>query len=195
MNFNPKDHFFRKAKSENYAARSVYKLEEIQKKHRILKAKDAVLDLGASPGSWSQYASKIIGAGGLLVGIDLKPIEVKLPNAEFIVGDVLQYEWKNFLSDRNLTAFDVVISDMAPSTTGIKFTDQARSTELCEMALTLADQFLKTGGHFVCKLFHSDDFREIKTRMQTSYRAFEALKPQSTRSQSKEIFLIGIGKK
>lgn len=195
MNFNPKDHFFRKAKSENYAARSIYKLEEIQKKHRLLKPRDVVLDLGASPGSWSQFASKVVGAEGRVIGIDLKPIDVKVPNAEFLQGDVLKWDWPAFLDQRGVSAFDVVISDMAPSTTGIKFTDQARSTELCEMALTIAEKYLKPNGHFVCKLFHSDDFRDLKTRIQTNFRSFEAAKPQSTRAQSKEIFLIGLGRK
>src|SRR5262245_9718259 len=141
MTFNPRDHFFKKAKSENYAARSVYKLEEIQKKHRLLRAGDTILDLGASPGSWSQYASKVIGQGGRLIGIDLKPVNLSLPNAEFLEADALKFDFDAFLAERGLERFDVVISDMAPSTTGIKFTDQARSTELCEMALTVAEKF------------------------------------------------------
>lgn len=195
MNFNPRDHFFKKAKSENYAARSVYKLEEIQKKHRLLRPGDTVLDLGASPGSWSQYTSKVVGPRGRVIGIDLKPIELSLSNAEFLEADALKFDFDAFLAEKGLERFDVVISDMAPSTTGIKFTDQARSTELCEMALTVAEKFLKPGGHFVCKLFHSDDFKGLKNRIQSNFKAFEAAKPESTRSQSKEIFLIGLGRK
>lgn len=195
MAFNPKDHYFHKAKSENFAARSVYKLEEINKKHRVLKSGDQVLDLGSSPGSWSQYASKVVGPKGHVIAMDLKPMTVSLPNVECVQANALEVDWPTFFKERGIERLNVVLSDMAPSTTGIKMTDQARSFELCEMALNVAIQTLKPGGHFVCKLFHSDDFRTLKARIQAEFKSFEAVKPQSTRSQSKEIFLVGLGKK
>lgn len=195
MSFNPKDHYFHKAKSENFAARSVYKLEEINKRLRILRQGDAVLDLGASPGSWSQYASKVVGGGGKIIAMDLKPLTISLANVEAVQADALTVDWPAFFAERGIEKLNVVVSDMAPATTGIKFTDQARSFELCELALNVAIQVLKPGGHFVCKLFHSDDFRTLKTRIQSEFKSFEAIKPHSTRSQSKEIFLVGLSKK
>jgi 23S rRNA (uridine2552-2'-O)-methyltransferase len=193
MTFNPKDRFFHKAKKENFVARSIYKLEEIDQKFKLLKPGQVVLDLGAAPGSWSQYISPRIGPQGKLLGIDLKPIDLHFGNAEFIQGNALEFDWNTKLQD--FKGFDVVVSDMAPSTTGIKFTDQTRSFELCEMALGLALKHLKPKGHFVCKLFHSADFGLLKKTLQKNFEKFETLKPEATRTISKEIFLVGIQRK
>lgn len=196
MAFNPKDHYFKKAKKENFAARSVFKLEEIDKKHKLFRTKQVVLDLGACPGSWSQYASQKVGPEGRVLGIDLTAIQVKLPNAVFIQADLRDLNLENvFVENGFQPPFDLVISDMAPKTTGIRITDQARSMELCQLSLEIAQKFLKPQGHFVTKLFHSDDFKELKDSMLKVFQKVEALRPESTRSMSKEIFLIGINKK
>ncbi|MEK6773424.1 MAG: RlmE family RNA methyltransferase [Bdellovibrionota bacterium] len=196
MNFNPRDRFFLKAKKENFAARSVYKLEEINSKYKIFRPKQTVLDLGASPGSWSQFASAKIGAQGRILGVDLSPMSVTLPNAVFIQADLRDLNLKQFFEEQQFIGqFDVVMSDMAPKTTGIRFTDQTRSFELCELALNVADEFLKPSGTFICKLFHSDEFTTLRDRIKKSYQKFEAIKPESTRKISKEIFLIGLSKK
>lgn len=196
MNYNPKDHYFKKAKEQNFAARSVFKLEEIDHKFKIVRSGDQVLDLGASPGSWSQYCSKKIGDQGRLLGVDLSPVNVKLPNAEFIQADLRDLNLIEIFKEHGFTkAFDLVLSDMAPKTTGIRITDQARSFELCELALNVSLQFLKKDGHFVCKLFHSDDFTTLRDLIKKHYSRFEAVKPDSTRKISKEIFLVGIKKR
>lgn len=196
MNYNPRDRFFLKAKKENFAARSVYKLEEINNKYKVFRAQQRVLDLGASPGSWSQYASQKIGPKGRILGVDLSPVTVKLENGIFIQADLRDLNLSQIFSDHQMTEpFDVVMSDMAPKTTGIRLTDQARSYELCELALNVADQFLRPGGIFICKLFHSDDFNTLRDRIKKTYQRFEAIKPESTRKISKEIFLVGINKK
>jgi 23S rRNA (uridine2552-2'-O)-methyltransferase len=196
MAFNPRDHYFKKAKAENFAARSVFKLEEIDQRYRILKEGQTVLDLGASPGSWSQYASKKVGTSGRVLGVDLSPVTVKLPNAVFIQADLRDLNLEQVFQEHGFTPpFDLVLSDMAPKTTGIRVTDQARSMELCELALDIARRFLKPGGHFVCKLFHSDDFTKLRDEIKKSFEKFEAVKPDSTRKISKEIFLIGLRKK
>jgi 23S rRNA (uridine2552-2'-O)-methyltransferase len=199
MPYNPQDKYFKKAKSENYAARSVYKLEEIQKKFKIIKPSDLVLDLGASPGSWSQYCDKVVGSSGGVFGIDLTLIEIKIPNTTFYQGDIYdlnsQQKIKDYYLERKFSGYDVVISDMAPKTTGIKFADQAKSYDLCLMALKMAELHLKKGGHFVCKFFHSQDFQELRKQLQKMFHKVEALKPDSTRKESKEIFLIGISKR
>jgi len=195
-NYNHRDAWFLKAKKDGFAARSVYKLEEIDQKFRVLRAGEQVLDLGAAPGSWSQYASKKIGSSGRLVGIDLTPITLKLPNAHFIASDLREIDLKALCAELGLAQeFDVIISDMAPKTTGIKSTDQARSLELCELALSVAEKHLKTGGHFVCKFFHSADFSALRDRMKKLFTKIEALKPDSTRKESKEIFMIGFHRK
>jgi 23S rRNA (uridine2552-2'-O)-methyltransferase len=196
MSYNPRDHYFRKAKDENYAARSVFKLEEIDKKFKIFKPRQTVLDLGASPGSWSQYASQKIGPEGRVLGVDLKAVTVHLKNAVFIEADLRDLALADIFKQHGFQpAFDLVLSDMAPNTTGIRFTDQARSMDLCEMALDVARRFLKPGGHFVCKLFHSDEFTKLRDEIKKDFQRFEAVKPDSTRKISKEIFLVGLTKK
>lgn len=196
MTYNPRDHYFKKAKQQNFAARSVFKLEEIDQKFRILKPKQTVLDLGASPGSWSQYCSQKVGAGGRILGVDLKPVTAKLSNAVFIQADLRDLNLEQtFIENGFYPPFDLVISDMAPNTTGIRMTDQARSFELCELALDISRRFLKRDGHFVCKLFHSDDFTQLRDEIKKDFQQFHAVKPDSTRKISKEIFLIGLRKK
>lgn len=196
MTYNPRDHYFRKAKQENFAARSVFKLEEIDKKFKLFKPGQTVLDLGSSPGSWSQYASRSVGEKGRVLGVDLSPMTVSLKNAVFIQADLRDLNLEDIFKEHGFQPpFDLVLSDMAPKTTGIRMTDQARSMELCELALDVARRFLKKDGHFVCKLFHSDDFTKLRDEIKKSFHKFEAVKPDSTRKISKEIFLVGISKK
>lgn len=196
MSYNPKDHYFKKAKEQNFAARSVFKLEEIDQKFKIIHPHQKILDLGACPGSWSQYCSKKIGPQGRILGIDLTQIETKLDNAVFIQADLRDLNLAQTIQDNGFDPiFDIVLSDMAPKTTGIRMTDQARSFELCELALNLAKQYLKKDGHFVCKLFHSDDFTTLRDLIKKEFHRFEAVKPDSTRKISKEIFLVGLKKK
>lgn len=196
MAYNPKDYYFKKAKKENFAARSVFKLDEIDQKFKIIKPGQTVFDLGCSPGSWSQYASQKVGAKGRVLGVDLSPVMVKLPNATFLQADLRDLNLEQVFAENGFAPpFDVVISDMAPKTTGIRITDQARSMELCELALDVARRFLKPGGHFVCKFFHSDDFTKLRDEIKKSFADVQAIRPHSTRSISKEIFLIGLRKK
>lgn len=193
MAYNPKDYFFHKAKAQNFVARSVFKLEEINTRFKILRSGDKVLDLGAAPGSWAQYASQKVGPKGRVIGIDLQPIKLTLPNAAFVVADLLTVDLSTVLAPLEIAPpFDVVLSDMAPKTTGIRITDQTRSHELCELALGVAKEYLKPGGHFVCKLFHSDEFELLRKNIKSRFTRIEILRPESTRKQSKEIFLIGI---
>jgi len=196
MAYNKKDHYYHKAKEENFAARSIYKLEEIDNKFRIIKSGMKVLDLGAAPGSWSQYLSQKVGEKGKVLGVDLIRVQLTLPNAVFIHADLRDINLDQIFMDHGFEpVFDGVFSDMAPKTTGIRITDQARSTELCELALNVADRFLRLGGNFVCKFFHSDDFTDLKKMMEQRFTKVEVLRPKSTRKESKEIFLIGISKK
>lgn len=193
MAYNPKDYFFKKAKSENYAARSAFKLEEIDQRFRVIRGGDKVLDLGAAPGSWSQYASKKVGPTGHVLGIDLQKIEITLPNCTFIHADLRDLNLEDQMKASGFhPPVQVVLSDMAPKTTGIRVTDQVRSLELCQLALDIARRHLVKGGNFVCKLFHSDDFEDFRLELRKSFEKVEVLRPKSTRKESKEVFLMGI---
>ncbi|MGD9369300.1 MAG: RlmE family RNA methyltransferase [Desulfobacteraceae bacterium] len=189
-----RDHYSRRAQKEHYAARSVYKLAEIQKKHRLIKKRDQVLDLGCAPGSWLQFAAEQTGDKGRVVGVDLKPVTIKLPgHVQVITGDI------NHLfedPDQPLgTGFSVVLSDMAPATTGNKHADAVRSFVLCETALAVAEKVLRPGGHFVCKIFQGEDFKAFCDNVKKQFGKMHIFKPQSSRKGSKEIFVIGLNKK
>ncbi len=188
------DHYTRRAKKENFPARSVYKLEEIQQKYHLIKPGDAVLDLGCAPGSWLLYAAKIIGPRGRVVGIDRTPLEERMPsNVQVLTGDVL--ELKPDLGQVAGTDFNVVLSDMAPATTGNRIVDTARSLELCETALTIARELLCPGGMFVCKIFQGEDFKAFTEQVGALFNKLKIFKPQSSRKASREIFIIGMDKK
>lgn len=191
-NFKVKDHYFNKAKNENFLARSVYKLEEIDDKFKILKPGMQVVDFGYHPGSWIQYTSKIIGDQGLVVGIDIRPLNKSLSSLK----NVRVYE-KDIFDIHDLTQlgvegqFDAVLSDMAPNTTGIKSLDQDRSLNLVESVFGLLPKFLRPGGNFVIKVFDSQHAQNFLKDQKNLFKEFHYLKPKSTRSISKEFFVIG----
>jgi 23S rRNA (uridine2552-2'-O)-methyltransferase len=193
MAYNPKDFYFKQAKKENYAARAVFKIQEIDAKFRIFRPGQKVLDLGAAPGSWAQYASKKVGANGRILGIDIQPIKLTLPNALFITADMRELDLDQTMTDAGIAPpFDVVLSDMAPKTIGVRLTDQMRSLELCELALETAERFLKPRGHFVAKMFHSAEFEGFRDKLRERFNKVEVLRPESTRKESKEIFFIAL---
>ena len=183
------DHYTRRAKKEHYPARSVYKLQEIQQKHRLIQKGYKVLDLGCAPGSWLLYAAKLTGDSGRVVGIDLKPVTGQVPDhVEIITTDVFTLDVESLG-----TAFNVVLSDMAPATTGHKEVDAARSYNLCEAALGLAQSVLLPGGSFACKIFQGPDFKTFADIVKAGFKEQKIFKPQSSRKASKEIYIIGMG--
>jgi 23S rRNA (uridine2552-2'-O)-methyltransferase len=152
-----------------------------------------VLDLGAAPGSWAQYCSKKLGPKGRILGVDLAPIKLTLPNAVFIEADMRQLDLAEVMTREGIAPpFDSVLSDLAPKTIGVKITDAARSLELCELALATAERFLKPGGSFVAKMFQSDEFENFRGQLRQRFKKVEILRPQSTRKESKEIFFIAL---
>lgn len=192
MGYKPNDYYAQKARKENFAARSIYKLEEIDKKYRLFKNGYKVLDLGASPGSWMQYASAKVGETGKVFGIDLKPVEVKLKNVFTVQGDINEFDLKQLFDKYNFNShFDIVMSDMAPNTSSNRFTDQARSFDLSMMALQTAHRFLKTGGHFICKIFDGEDAMTFRDEVKIFFSEVHIVRPKSTRDSSKEIFVVG----
>ena len=188
------DHYSQRAKKERFPARSVYKLKEIQKKYGPIKKGNKILDLGCAPGSWLLYAADLTGNTGQVIGIDLVPVTVRVPpHVKMYTGDILSMDGAFF---RSLGQdFNVVMSDMAPSTTGNRLVDSTRSFNLCQMALTVAQTTLKTGGSFVCKIFQGEDFKEFSDSVKAVFNRHKIFKPQSTRKVSKEIYIIGFGKK
>ena len=185
------DHYTYQAKKDKYPARSVYKLKEIQKKYKIIKKGNKILDLGCSPGSWLLYASETLGNKGFITGIDLKKIsiQIKTPN-KIIVDDIFNIKENDMLEG---SPFDVVLSDMAPNTTGRKDVDSLRSLQLSEAAFDMAKKFLRPDGHFVCKIFQGSDTKEFIDVVKDNFKSHRLYRPKTTRKASKEIYIIGLG--
>jgi 23S rRNA (uridine2552-2'-O)-methyltransferase len=200
------DRFHQKAKKQGFLARAVYKLEELDQQFKLFapqrrashsnRASGAgpnqrVLDLGCAPGSWLQYARTQVGEHGVLVGLDRAPLRGNVAGARIVVGDVLTIDPKELLGE--LDAFDVVLSDMAPDTTGIRSLDQARSEALFERALEIATLVLAPGGNFVGKLFQGPDFKKLIEQVRATFETAKSAKPASSRQISIEQYVIGKG--
>ena len=189
-----RDYYFRKAKQENYPARSVYKLQEMDKAHRLLRAGQKVLDLGACPGSWTLYAAERVGPGGWVLGIDLNVPDTVFPEqVTFLQADIFARPPEFLERAEFLAPFDVVMSDMAPKTTGSRFTDQARSIQLVEAAFAVAGEWLAAGGTFIAKVFEGPDVRPFVQSIRPHFTKVSMVKPHSSRAESKEIFILGTG--
>ena len=186
-----RDRFHQKAKREGFLARAVYKLEELDGKHHLFKPGDRVLDLGCAPGSWLQYARTKVGDRGVLVGLDRAPLRNGPSGARIEVGDVLTIDPATLKGD--CAAFDVVLSDMAPDTSGIRSMDQARSEALFERALELATLMLAPGGSFVGKLFQGPEFKKLIEQVRAKFDSAKTAKPESSRQMSIEQYVIGKG--
>jgi 23S rRNA (uridine2552-2'-O)-methyltransferase len=186
-----RDHFHQRAQKAGFRSRAVFKLEEIDNSLRLFAPGDRVLDLGCAPGSWLQYASGVVGERGRLVGIDRNPLKAGLPNTRVIVGDIYAVTAADLRGD--LAAFDVVMSDMAPDTTGIRHVDQARSEALFERALEIAAETLAPGGHFVGKLFQGPDWQRLIAECRRRYGQVKTVKPESSRSFSIEQYVVARG--
>lgn len=185
------DRFHQKAKKQGFLARAVFKLEELDQQFKLFKPGQRVLDLGCAPGSWLQYARSKVGDRGVLVGLDRGPLRGDVGGARIEVGDVMTIDVRQLLGD--LTAFDVVLSDMAPDTSGIRSLDQARSEALFERALEIATTTLAPGGHFVGKLFQGPDFKALTERVRARFEVGKTAKPASSRQISIEQYVVGKG--
>jgi 23S rRNA (uridine2552-2'-O)-methyltransferase len=187
------DHFTRDAKKAGYPARSVFKLEEIDRRVHLLKGGMNVLDLGAAPGSWTLYASQKVGQSGRVMAIDLTLIDIALPkNVTFVQGDAFDATEETLAT---YAPYDVVLSDMAPKTTGNRMSDQARSYDLFMRALSVASTLLKVGGAFVGKIFMGEDLPAARVELRKHFASEKLIRPDSTRSVSYEIFVIGMDRR
>lgn len=188
------DPFRTRARAEGYVARAVYKLKEVDEKYRLFREGQQVLDLGCAPGSWLQYIAARVGPKGLVLGVDAAPLAIPVaPPLYFIQGEVesLDLEMLAALSP----SFDVVVSDLAPKTTGLKDVDQQRSLELTQQALELARRFLRSGGHFLAKIFAGPGLPLVAAAMQQEFRTFRQVKPAGSRAASKELYLLGLNRR
>jgi 23S rRNA (uridine2552-2'-O)-methyltransferase len=193
------DHYFRKAREEGFAARSIYKLDEIDREFHILRRGDVVVDLGCAPGSWMQYVEKKVLPGGRAFGIDLLPAKVSFgPHVSILQGDAFAVTLEQLVGaapGAPLPAVDVVLSDMAPNTSGIRAVDQARSMALCERALDVAARMLRPSGNFVVKVLEGGDMKAFVEQCRATFDSVKIKRPKSTRPGSTETFVVGLGRK
>ncbi len=191
--YQPRDHYFQKAKREGYPARSVYKLEEIDGKYKLLKTGYRVLDLGCAPGSWLQYCAERVGEKGLVVGIDSVPLSQKVaPHVHFIQRDVSRLDPAEITAF--CPAFNLVLSDLAPSTSGVKSLDQDRSLQLVYSSWELARQLLRPGGDYLAKIFQGVGVKGFLEELKRNFTRVKTVKPKTSGRSRLEIYVLAQGK-
>lgn len=191
--YSQADHYTKKAKSEGYQARSVYKLQEIQKKNKLIKSGDNVLDIGAAPGSWSRFILKTIGKEGRLTAVDLNDLTGAIktdPRMDFIQGDFYQDNIINSVKTNG--PFNVILSDAAPATSGNRTVDTAKSEALVEHIIHLAEELLADHGSIAVKIFQGGGEKALLDSLRSKYKTIKLYKPTATRKSSFEAYLIGI---
>ncbi len=187
------DEYVQRARREGYRSRAAYKLLEIQEKDHLLRPGQVVVDLGAAPGGWSQVAQKLVGGRGEVFALDILEMD-PLPGVRFLQGDFREQEVLDRLTD--LLAgrpVDLVISDMAPNTSGVLAVDQPRAMYLCELALDFARQVLRPGGAFVTKAFQGEGFDEFVRELRGGFQRMATRKPKASRPKSREVYLVATG--
>ena len=183
-----RDQFFKKAKVLGYKSRAAFKLIELNKKFNFIKKNSNLLDIGSTPGGWSQVASKII-TNGKILAVDITPME-KLNNVIFLNNDFLEEKTQEKILNVFKAKIDVVISDMAENTTGNKSVDSIRTNNLCSEVINFSLKMLKLNGAMVCKLFMGEDFLEVKNLAKKHFKNVEFFKPESSRNESKETYIF-----
>jgi 23S rRNA (uridine2552-2'-O)-methyltransferase len=187
------DEFVKLAQAKGYRSRAVFKLEEIQLKDHLLRPGMSVVDLGAAPGGWSQYAVEKIGKSGRIIALDILPVEA-IPGVTIIEGDFQEEAiLQQLLEALEGNPVDLVLSDMAPNMSGTRVVDQSRAMYLAELALDTARQVLRPGGAFVVKLFMGAGFDEFQKEARKSFSSLANRKPKASRDRSREVYLVGKG--
>jgi len=188
------EQFYRKAKSEKYRARSAYKLLELQKKFRLIRSGDIVVDLGAAPGSWSQVALQFVGANGKVIGVDIKPVLNLKVNYESVLGDIFKNSTLEKIKQTLPRAADVVIADAAPEFSGIRTKDIGIAMLLSFRSLEIAKEILKQGGYFVSKAFRGSDYEKFVSEVKKNFSIVKEVKPKASLRESAEIYIVGLKK-
>lgn len=190
-----KDEYVKLAQKEGWRSRAVYKLMEIDAKDHLLKPGMTVVDLGAAPGGWSQYALKKLKPGGQIIAIDLLPIE-PLPGVKFLQGDFSENSvYEELLKCIDNHPVDLVMSDIAPNISGMPSVDNPRAMYLVELALDFATTVLRPGGAFLVKVFQSEGFDALLKNLRQNFKTVKVRKPKASRSRSREVYLLGLDKK
>mgnify|MGYP001813350912 FL=1 len=185
-----RDPFVQRARKEGWRSRAVFKLEEIDRRERLLQPGMVCIDLGAAPGGWSQYVAQKLSGRARIIATDLLPIDA-LPDVEFVQGDFREDDvFAQLLEVVGESGADLVMSDMAPNITGTRVVDQPRSMYLAELALDMARRVLKPGGNFVCKVFQGEGFDEFVRDARNSFERVRVIKPEASRSASREVYLV-----
>jgi len=185
-----RDPYVQQARRDGWRSRAVYKLEQIDQKEKLLRPDMVCVDLGAAPGSWSQYVTEKLKGRGRIVAIDLLPMDA-LPDVEFIQGDIHDDKvFEELLRSVGADGVDLVMSDIAPNITGTRVVDQPRSMYLVELALDLARRVLKSGGSFVCKVFQGEGIDEFVIDIRRSFKRVKVMKPRASRAGSREVYLV-----
>jgi 23S rRNA (uridine2552-2'-O)-methyltransferase len=189
-----RDFYRSRARAEGYVARAIYKLKEMDEKYHLFEEGQRVLDLGCSPGSWLQYIRARTGPRGLIVGVDVNPLEIEVtPPLYFVHGEITSIDLRTITTISPV--FDVVVSDMAPKTTGMRQVDQQRSLELAFLAWEWASKLLRSGGHFLVKVFEGPDTVALMAVLKAGFRSCRTVKPAGSRPASREIYLLGLKKR
>ncbi|SNT70556.1 RlmE family RNA methyltransferase [Psychrobacter sp. LV10R520-6] len=186
------DYYVKQAQKEGYRARAAYKLLEINEKTKLIRPGMTVVDLGSTPGSWSQVAGRLVGETGTLIASDILPMD-KLPDVTFIQGDFREAEvFDSIMAEVGDRQVDVVLSDMAPNTAGNSAVDQPRMMYLCELAVDFSLATLPEGGALIMKVFQGEGSQELRKQMQPKFSKIRSIKPAASRPRSKEMFWIAI---
>jgi len=189
--YERKDRFYQKAKEKGLASRAIFKLDEIDKSFGLIHSKDRVLDLGCAPGGWLQYIAQKIGPEGRAVGVDLLPLKIKLPpSLSFIQGDATLPEIQKKIIQALEGPAHIILSDMSPNLTGIRFRDTYLSYELAETVFQVGLKILKPGGHLLLKIFPGEESENFKKKMKSYFRELKIFIPEATRKGSSEVYFI-----
>jgi 23S rRNA (uridine2552-2'-O)-methyltransferase len=195
MAYQRKDSYYARAKASGYRSRAAFKLQELARKYQLIRRGDRVVDLGAWPGGWLQVAAELVGPHGLVVGVDLQPIErLNAGSVVTLVGDVADAAVEAQLVERCGARIDVVLSDMAPKLSGVRDRDQARAAELAELAVGFAENRLVPGGRLLVKVFSGAEQGALAAARRL-FTTAKLTKPESSRKESSEMYLIGIGRR
>ena len=193
--YKKQDTFSKLAKRSGYRSRSSIKLLEVQEKDKLIKPRSKVLDLGSSPGGWSQVCKKIVGKQGLIFSVDKKVME-PISGVHYLNKSIEELTKEDFeINSQNILPFDVVLSDIAPNISGISDIDNAQMIELLQKVKNCIDDFLNVNGHVLSKVFQGESFDNMMIYMKTNFQKVKIRKPNSSRSNSKETYLLGLGKK
>ena len=184
--------FYRKAKAEKYRARSAYKLLEVQRKFKLIKKGDIVIDLGAAPGSWSQVALEFIGENGFVIGVDIIPVVGLSGNYKFVLGDMFRESTLGKIKKELHREASVVLADAAPGFSGIRTKDVGVSMQLSFRAIEIAKEILRNGGNFVTKTFRGIDYNLFIAEMKRNFGVVREVKPRASQQESAEVYVVGL---